>query len=519
MIVDEPLLAIDDVQGDILAGFRKDHVRLVFFQFAGGSVARVKQWLALFVQSLATTRQVAGYNAVYKAMRAQMQREPVEMSVLWRNISFTSAGLGKLVGMAEVQKFADASFIAGAESLSTTIGDPSDGSPGDARNWVIGSGAKVPDALVILAADSQDAVDSEARALCAQIGPFVMAAPHVEVGETRKTSPGHEHFGFKDGISQPGIRGKNPDGSYFMPRYLDASDPYAQYYSAPGVPLVWPGEFLLNQRKQKGANTDPLQWKMTIDGPPWVTNGSYLVFRRLRQDVAGFNAMVIAVHQTLSQDPAFSGISLELVGALIVGRFKSGCPVMRSLTDDRLLAQNTYASNQFFFFSDTPEFLIPPNPVVMPDIFPSAKADFLGERCPFGAHIRKVNPRDENTDEGDGSNNLQHRVLRRGIPYGSEFDANAPDDEDRGLLFLGYQSSIVNQFQFLMQDWVNGNDAPKPTSGFDPVISPVSGRTFYVRRPDGTILSVALPKPVVTPTGGAFLFAPSISAIKERLTV
>src|SRR5580704_15082340 len=111
MIVEEPILPVDDIQGDILAGFRKDHVRLVFFQFADGSVPQVKQWLASYVRNLATTRQVAGYNAVYKAMRAQMQREPVEMSVLWRNISFTSTGLGKLVGTAELQKFADASFI------------------------------------------------------------------------------------------------------------------------------------------------------------------------------------------------------------------------------------------------------------------------------------------------------------------------------------------------------------------------------------------------------------------------
>jgi Dyp-type peroxidase family len=452
-------------------------------------------------------------------MRLQMQREPVEMSVLWRNIAFTSIGLGKLVGPAEINKFADASFIAGAEALSTTIGDPSDGSPGDARNWIIGSRANIPDGLVILAADSKDLVDREATALCSQITSFSSTAPHVEIGETRRSDPGHEHFGYKDGISQPGIRGKNLDGSYFTTRYLDASDPHALYYAAPGQPLVWPGEFLLNQPKQKGANADPLQWKTTTDGPPWATNGSYLVFRRLRQDVAGFNATVTAVHAALSRDAAFSGISLDLVGAMLVGRFKSGCPIMRSVSDDTALANDVYASNQFFFFSDTPVFSILPNPIVLSDTFPSAKADLLGERCPLGAHIRKVNPRDENTDDGNGSNNLQHRILRRGIPYGPEFDPASPDNSDRGLLFLCYQGSIVNQFQFLMQDWVNGNDAPRPTSGFDPVISPASRGTFYARRPDGTILSVALPAPVVSSTGSAFLFAPSISTIENLLAV
>lgn len=519
MIVDEPILAIDDIQGDSIAGFRKDHVRLVFFQFTDSSTSSVKRWLSTYADKLATLRQVAGFNRVYKSMRLRMMREPVELSVLWRNIAFTSVGLQKLVGKAEVLKFVDTSFRAGAEELSTTVGDPSDGSPGDARNWVIGSGQKVPDGVVILAADIQDAVEQEAKTLCDEIASFTSSAPYVEVGEVRKTLPGHEHFGYKDGISQPGVRGKNPDGSYFTPRFLDPSDPHAPYFAAPGVALVWPGEFLLNQPKQKGDGTDPLEWKRTTDGPPWATNGSYLVFRRLQQNVAAFNDMVTSIHTVLSADPAFSAISLDLVGAMLVGRFTSGCPLMRSATDDVALAQNSYASNQFFFFSDTPEFVIPPNPVVSPDMFPMATADVHGERCPFGAHIRKVNPRDENTDHGPGNNNLQHRILRRGIPYGSEFDPASPDNNDRGLLFLCYQASIVDQFQLLMHDWVNKDDAPRPDSGFDPIITPVAGGSFHAVRPDRTTLSVPLPKPVVTATGAAFLFAPPISAIKKVLAV
>jgi deferrochelatase/peroxidase EfeB len=124
-----------------------------------------------------------------------------------------------------------------------------------------------------------------------------------------------------------------------------------------------------------------------------------------------------------------------------------------------------------------------------------------------------VNPRDEKTDVGEGSNNLQHRILRRGIPYGPEFNPTSPDNVDRGLLFLCYQASIVNQFQFLMQDWVNSVTAARP-SGLDPVISPVPGGSFNAIRPDGTTLAVPLPKLVVTATGAAFLFAPPILAIK-----
>ena len=459
MTVNEPVLAIDDIQGDILAGFRKDHVRLVFFQFADQATPKVKAWLAAYATQISTVRQVSGFNAVFRAMRRQLTREPHELAALWRNIGFTSQGLSKLVGSHEVEKFADTSFRAGAERLSSFIGDPVDGSRGDPRTWTIGSGSNVPDALVIIAADRETDAEAEVDALAKAIAPFVAAKPHVEIGEVQQSNPGHEHFGFKDGISQPGVRGKNPDGTFFTPRFLDPSDPFAPYFAAPGQPLVWPGEFLLNLPKQKGANADPLEFRTVVDGPTWATNGSYLVFRRLAQDVAAFNTMVESVRTNLANDPRFAAITAEHVGAMFVGRFKTGCPLMRSTIDDPALAQNVYASNHFFFDTDTPTFDVTANHTVGPDQFPKALADAMGIRCPLGAHIRKVNPRDEQTDFGGGHNNLQKRILRRGIPFGPSFDPSKPDASERGLLFVCYQASIVDQFEFLMQDWVNHVDS------------------------------------------------------------
>src|SRR5260221_9377069 len=223
MMPDEPILKIDDIQGDILAGFRKNHVLLVFFQFVDAAIPALKKWLASFASEISTARQVAGFNTLFRTMRDQLGREPEELSVLWRNIGFTSKGLKKLIGGSEVAKFADAAFRVGAEDRSTVIGDPSDGSPGDAAGWVIGSGQNVPDALVIIAADDQGDADNEATKLQSQIASFVAAPPYVQKGQVRASEPGHEHFGYRDGISQPGIRGKKPDGSYFTPRFLDST--------------------------------------------------------------------------------------------------------------------------------------------------------------------------------------------------------------------------------------------------------------------------------------------------------
>lgn len=84
--------------------------------------------------------------------------------------------------------------------------------------------------------------------------------------------------------------------------------------------------------------------------------------------------------------------------------------------------------------------------------------DFPGDedtqdRCPFAAHVRKTNPR--NDLEGIGFPTEQNRVIRRGIPFGPEVlpseHATGKTSQDRGLLFRCYQSDIENGFQFIQQ--------------------------------------------------------------------
>jgi deferrochelatase/peroxidase EfeB len=89
---------------------------------------------------------------------------------------------------------------------------------------------------------------------------------------------------------------------------------------------------------------------------------------------------------------------------------------------------------------------------------PDGSGDPKGLRCPIGAHIRRVNPRDQPvTGQGrPGGSNNSHRLVRRGIPYGPTYVPGQPDDGiERGLLGYFIGSHIENQYEFVLKQWVN----------------------------------------------------------------
>jgi hypothetical protein len=142
--------------------------------------------------------------------------------------------------------------------------------------------------------------------------------------------------------------------------------------------------------------------------------------------------------------------------------------------------------------------------------------DFVGDsRCPYGAHIRRSNPRGGQIVQRVA--NHSRRLVRRGMPYGPAFDPAKPDGEERGLLgnFIG--ANLGAQFEAASCDWINlGLQDPRITGSNDPLVGANDPATSWFDIPlksGATIRLRGLPRFVLT-RGGAYTFLPSLAAIR-----
>jgi len=473
-------LNLADIQGNVLAGFNKDHQAFVAVVFPKPVPAR--RWLAAIRPQVATAAEVGAFNTAFRAVAARTGSEAATPTATWLNVAFTSVGMRYLgISSTDLGLFPQ-DFLGGMASRAAHLGDVGPNAP---SLWPLPFRTRVH-ALVLLAADRStdlDAAIAAQRTLATQQGVTVA---WVQRGDSRVDKPGHEHFGFRDGLSQPAVRG-----------FTTPSDPTRPDVGQPGQDMIWPGEFVIGQPTQAGVG-QPITaaGPPSVGGPAWTTNGSYLVFRRLTQDVAGFR-------ESVAQMAATQGISTDLMGAKLVGRYRSGAALEQSgnqatdpgIADPSLVDPSKV--NDFEFAADN------------------------GSVVPLAAHIRKTYPRDAPTRDGGEADTQRHRIIRRGIPFGTPLPDSVPSTDptarppypnDRGLLFLCYQSSIARQFEFIQNRWVNNPNFPSADAGHDPVISQVDGtRTFTM--PGGRPDHIALMQRFVTTTGGDYFFCPSISAL------
>jgi deferrochelatase/peroxidase EfeB len=143
-----------------------------------------------------------------------------------------------------------------------------------------------------------------------------------------------------------------------------------------------------------------------------------------------------------------------------------------------------------------------------------APADPQGEICPHVAHIRKVNPRDLSTDQGDAADTRSFQMLRRGITWGEPYaEDEPPAAADRGLLFMSYQTSIVQQFELLTQKWMNRTGAPEGVAGHDLLVGQSADGIRSAALPGGGTISAPADERWVIPTGGGYFFTPSRSGL------
>jgi len=502
-MLEEPVLDLDDIQGNVLPGFKKDSQHFLFLQIVDPEPARL--WLKSLAPRLWTAREVLAAHSMWKAMRLKLGHEPDNLDFLFLNCAISAQGLEKL-GVPDIEKFDDKAFKRGLEERSSSLGDPPRGSgePGSPETWMFGSGSRRPDVLLILATDNLDwavRVEEELITSAEQQG---LQRIHVDRGRVRPGKlAGHEHFGFKDGISHPAIRGRKsiaPD-DFIEPRTWpedSAFDIYRSRFAAPGRPLVWPGHFLFGYLKQKRDEPESSRPNSEPPGPAWAVNGSFLVYRRLSQNVQGFHTFLAQASETLRQKGFDPDLSPERLGALLVGRWASGWPVMRDPNVDR---GGQELGENYFNFTEATTVSLPNDP------YPLNLPDPNGLICPFAAHIRKVNPRDDATEIGPKERTFQKLLLRRGITFGPEI-GDKPQEE-RGLLFVAFQTSIVEQFEFLMNDWVNDANKPHSNGGVDPIVS--AARNTKISLENGTNkFDLPIPGGWVVATGGEYMFAPGI---------
>jgi Dyp-type peroxidase family len=510
----EPLLDVCDIQGNILAGFNKDQQYLLGLTFQDLPSAR--RWLRRIAGEISSLDLVNAFNSLFHKARVHRGGDPPGMIATWANVAFSYPGLARLTSPGDADGVPDPSFRAGLPTQAGTLGDQDPGGNSDPTvDWKIGGTGKVPDALLIVASDSMDELMQAVERLRPNRGdgPGEPQVIWEELGQTRLDLPGHEHFGFKDGISQPGVYGRvsaDPD-VFLTSRQLPPAEGNMRF-AKPGQPLIWPGQFVFGYPTNDHETGDPIGPDRLQ--PEWLKNGSLLVFRRLRQNVAGFTRFV------MEKAASMPDMTPNRLGALLVGRWKSGAPIMRSpQTDLPALGAQPLANNDFLFTTNSPRPIFLPG-VDPPEPFLIAPEDSKGLICPHAAHIRKVNPRDQDSDLGDQFDTLIRRILRRGIPYGPPiYDPATDDGIDRGLHFLCYQTSIVAQFEKLQQDWANSAGNPKP-GGNDVIIGQTADqkRNFELLTDGGASMqTLTTPIQWVAPTGGGYFFAPSISAIKNVL--
>lgn len=521
--IEEPVYdraARQDVQGNIVPGFNKPHQQFMFLRIDDPVAAR--RWVAGLAPQVTSMDEALGFVRELKARRRELRTRDAGLSATWENVAFSFRGIELLGGAGAAAGFAEESFRQGLAARSTHLGDPTTPyRPGHRDGWVVGGPGNEADVLVIVAADDPDARNERAAEIRA--GAHGLEVLYEEPADVLPDDlHGHEHFGFRDGVSQPGVRGRCDDGSFLTERFVDADalepgDVRADLFARPGQALVWPGQFLLGEPRQDTESLlAPAPPAARPTFPAWAARGSYLVCRRLLQDVPAFRAFTEAAAGLAETSP-------EHLAALLVGRWPSGAPLMRAASaDDPKLADDLMAVNHFLFDDDTRALRLVPGAPSPPDRFPQATADVLGRVCPHFSHIRKMNPRESGTDLGKPADTLLRLMLRRGITFGPPL-AGVPDPSpeliaaERGLMFVCYGATIEDQFEFVTRRWANSPILPNH-GGHDPIIGQRDTRGdrrrfVEVPGPDGGVRRIDIDRDFVVPTGGGYFLAPPISAL------
>ncbi|KAJ5948649.1 hypothetical protein N7454_001956 [Penicillium verhagenii] len=518
-----------NIQGDIWPRLPKKHEVFVFFRIT--DPAKFKGHLAGLVPLLTTARDAEKTRAdIYKKKAQGTLKGLIELSAI--NIAFSSKGLAKL----GAQPFKDDIFNNGMwEDMTYPLeGDDKTKHNGldDQHDWYhqFTPRSGYIDGVFIITGDSEKTLDDTVDMTKKTFGVNAQIAdsPSIQLvfqQQGHVLESDREHFGWVDGISQPIVHG------------LDTEQKIQE--AEKGLKPIQPGTILV------GTNGDQ------ANHPAWAKEGSFMVFRTYEQRTPEFVKWCAGNIKTMGnfgKDPQVAK-DLRKFSSRIVGRWPDGAPLEDhpdqdpnpAFATDPLENKKQMIADWQKRGLDVKEEERKLEEMNHSDAFTYNPDDQT--KCPYAAHIRKCGPRD------DFPNYEKHLMLRRGIPYGPQTLPNEKagfvSQHDRGLLFVSYQSSIENGFQFVQKVWANEEDKPVDFTdklgntgpqGIDAIIGQVP--PDYRHEHDVTKYEDPAPvvnfpdvhKPVPTPNkhfvpidrwviprGGEYFFAPSISGLQDTL--
>ncbi|MCP2314681.1 Dyp-type peroxidase family [Nocardia amikacinitolerans] len=436
------MLELDDIQHLVLTRVPALAGRYEFLSFASADGGRT--WLSAMVD------QVASAAAAQRSVATERR---------WVTLAFTWTGL-RALGVPEqsLATFPE-EFRQGMAARAGILGDTGLAHP---DHWVGGLAGDDLHAIAILFAVDDAERDRWVRAHDRLVADCagVRVLSSLDVGAVPPLEYAHDHFGYRDRLSQPVIEGSGE-----------------QPTPGSGAPIK-AGEFILGYPDEDGLPVE-------LPRPEVLSrNGSYLAYRRLEEHVGRFRDF-LAEHAETPEEQ-------ELLAAKLMGRWRSGAPlVLAPEKDDPELGADMRRNNDFDY----------------------KRMDPYGYAAPLGSHIRRMNPRDT------AVNVRRRRLIRRGATYGPHLPDGVSDDgAERGIAAFVLCASLVRQFEFAQNVWVNDKTFRELGNERDPIIGNQDGTLEY-KIPKRPIRRTIKGLPAFTTLrGGAYFYLPGLRALRYLCT-
>ncbi|OBA80551.1 peroxidase [Mycobacterium sp. 1164966.3] len=437
------MLELDDIQHILLTRTPAMTGRYEFLSFddpAGG-----RAWLTELLDRVSS---------------AADARSTMDSSERWITLAFTWNGLKALGVPGDSLASFPQEFREGMAARADILGDTGAGHP---DNWVGGLAGEDLHAIAILfartEAEHRRCTNEHDKLVARCTG--VRTLSFLDLNATPPFNYAHDHFGYRDRMSQPVIEGSGE-----------------QPTPGSGEPLK-AGEFILGYPDEDGSTAN-------LPQPDVLSrNGSFLAYRRLQEHVGVFREYLRQHADTPDEE--------ELLAAKIMGRWRSGAPLVLSpKQDDPELGADAMRNNDFNYQQMDPH----------------------GYAVPLGSHIRRLNPRDT------AVNMNRRRMIRRGATYGPALPGGAPDDGvDRGIAAFIICASLVRQFEFAQNVWINDRNFHELGNERDPICGNQDGTLEY-KIPSRPIRKVLKGLPAFTTLkGGAYFFLPGLNALRYLATL